>query len=157
MGSIRVVSTAFGKSSAAKRMQTKTSETEAQKRRNRIDAERKAYQRQRESVQEKLLDTTVRPPRRTPRTQIRGQCESDENRTDVVEKFENSISFIFHLGHLVIKLKYDPEVGQRSSLAKAKTTCRGREAALKTGGGGDGDRSDRRFGVTVNDPSKWMC
>ncbi|GBM72952.1 hypothetical protein AVEN_124132-1 [Araneus ventricosus] len=50
----------------------------------------------------------------------------DVKRTDVVEKFGNPTSFVFHLAHSVIKLKYDPGEGERCSLTKAKATKWGR-------------------------------
>ncbi|GBM87278.1 hypothetical protein AVEN_201633-1, partial [Araneus ventricosus] len=41
------------------------------------------------------------------------------------KSLENPMKFVFHLVHSVIKLKYDPEEGERCSLTKAKTTCVG--------------------------------
>ncbi|GBM57181.1 hypothetical protein AVEN_55071-1 [Araneus ventricosus] len=55
---------------------------------------------------------------------------SNENWTVVVEKFGNPTSFVFHLAHLVIKLKYDPPEGERASLTKAKINCGGGEAVV---------------------------
>ncbi|GBM41394.1 hypothetical protein AVEN_62687-1 [Araneus ventricosus] len=44
---------------------------------------------------------------------------SDETWTVVVEKFRYQTSFVFHLAHSIIKLKYNPREEERSSLAKA--------------------------------------
>ncbi|GBN49487.1 hypothetical protein AVEN_19874-1 [Araneus ventricosus] len=89
---------------------------------------------------------------------------SDENWTIVVEKFENQMSFVFHLAHSVIKLKYHLEGGERCSLTKAKTTLGGRGVWVRvsSGGGihflkareGGGDLIDRWFGAIVNDLPK---
>ncbi|GBN81523.1 hypothetical protein AVEN_58075-1 [Araneus ventricosus] len=85
---------------------------------------------------------------------------SNENWTVVVEKFGNPTSFVFHLAHLVIKLKYDPPEGEPASLTKAKTTCGGGGAWLCLEGGRRSMlRSNLpvvRSGAFVNNHPRWM-
>ncbi|GBN50715.1 hypothetical protein AVEN_181185-1 [Araneus ventricosus] len=61
---------------------------------------------------------------------------SDENWTIVIGKFANPTSFVFHLAHSVIKLKYDPREGERASLRKEKTTRGGGECGWESVWGG---------------------